>query len=272
MSHIFISYATRDGTDAAHQLVVALEAAGRTCWIMGRDVKAGEPFPGQIVAAIRESCGLVVLVTQGANQSRDVLQEVHKAHNDGKVIVPVILQGTKPSDDLSYYLDVRQQVVWTEAQGVMTAVAGVFGAPGGEAVQDGRDSPVDAVLAEIDQIYGERLTWAREWIFRGKLQVARAVLHPLLRSSSPERMAEAKRLLEIIKELWEKEPRSEEDKEALQLALQDGVRPGGRVLHVKYGEGVVQEMARAVGGRCSVFVIFDSVGEVVVQTKELKVI
>jgi hypothetical protein len=126
VSAIFISHATRDGADAARQLVAALEAAGRTCWIMGRDIEAGAPFPGQIVAAIRESCGLVLLLTPGANQSRDVLQEVHKAHSEGKVIVPVVLQGTKPSDNLSYFVDVRQQITWTEPKAVAKALAGVF--------------------------------------------------------------------------------------------------------------------------------------------------
>jgi hypothetical protein len=41
MSHIFISYATKDGSDEAHQLVAALEAAGSRCWIMSRDMTAG---------------------------------------------------------------------------------------------------------------------------------------------------------------------------------------------------------------------------------------
>jgi hypothetical protein len=126
MSRIFISYATSDGAPEAHQLVDALEAAGSRCWIAPRDVRPGGLiYPDQRVTAILESRGLVLLLTPGANESRDVLRELQSAFNEGKLIVPVIVRGTRPSDGLSYFLARRQQIVWTDTKAA-AAVAKVL--------------------------------------------------------------------------------------------------------------------------------------------------
>lgn len=132
---LFISYATMDGSDIAHRLVAALEAAGRRCWIAPRDMQPGATYPGQIVSAIRGGSGVVLVVTPGANESRDVLQEVHCAHNEGKLIVPLIVSGTQPSDDLSYFLGVRQQIAWTVAEATTAALEEVFAPTGPGSLQ-----------------------------------------------------------------------------------------------------------------------------------------
>lgn len=115
MTHLFISHSTRDGGAVAHDLVRSLEAAGHRCWIAPRDVKPGVPYPGQIVAAIRDCAGLVLVVTPAANESPDVLQEVQLAGQHRKTLAPVIVDRTAPSDDLHYYLGVRHQIPWTDA-------------------------------------------------------------------------------------------------------------------------------------------------------------
>jgi hypothetical protein len=68
----------------------------------------------------------VVLLTPGGNQSPDVLQEVQRAHEERKLIVPVIVDNLQPSDDLIYFLRVRQQLAWTDARAVAAEVAAVF--------------------------------------------------------------------------------------------------------------------------------------------------
>jgi formylglycine-generating enzyme required for sulfatase activity len=126
MSRIFISYATKDGGAEAQQLVAALEAAGRHCWVAPRDVAAAIPYPDQIVDAISESRGLVVLLTPGANQSPDVLQEVTLAHNERKLIAALVIRGTEPSGGLRYFLVARHRISWTEAKAAAAAVGKVL--------------------------------------------------------------------------------------------------------------------------------------------------
>jgi hypothetical protein len=149
MSRIFISYATRDGSDTALQLVTALEAAGRRCWIGPRDVTAGVEYPGQIVSAIRGSDGLVLLLTAGANESHDVLQEVHCAHNEGKLIVPLVIRGTRASDSLSYFLGVRQQIAWADAKTTAGVLTGLFGSTG----RTGRSEEQGQVVSQCTNLF-----------------------------------------------------------------------------------------------------------------------
>lgn len=116
MATLFVSHSSRDGAAIAQPLAAALEAAGHRCWIAPRDVKPGTPYPGQIVAAIRNCDGLVLIVTPAANDSPDVLQEVQLAGQHRKTVAPVIVNGATPSDDLHYYLGVRHQIPWSDAQ------------------------------------------------------------------------------------------------------------------------------------------------------------
>jgi hypothetical protein len=53
------------------------------------------------MAAIRTSAALVLLLTRAANDSPDVLQEVQIAHAERRLIVPVVIDGVMPSDDLA---------------------------------------------------------------------------------------------------------------------------------------------------------------------------
>jgi hypothetical protein len=127
--HLFISHSTKDGAEEASALVRALEAAGQRCWIARRDVSPGVPYPRQIVQAIEGAAGLVLLVTPGANESSDVLQEVQLANQARKTIAPVIVSGCAPSSDLRYFLGVRHQIPWTDADGVARAPGRTFVAP-----------------------------------------------------------------------------------------------------------------------------------------------
>ncbi len=123
---IFVSHAVSDGAAKAAELVELLEAIGDPCWIAPRDIAPGRTYPAQIMAAIRESRAVILLLTEAANRSPDVLQEVQIAHSAKKLIVPASV-GTVPlSDDLGYFLSVRQHLRWSTAGEVVAAIARVL--------------------------------------------------------------------------------------------------------------------------------------------------
>lgn len=61
---------------------------------------------------------MVLLLTSGANESQDVLQEVQAAHSAKKVIAPVRIGAAQPGPDLRYYLGVRHNLKWNDAGSV----------------------------------------------------------------------------------------------------------------------------------------------------------
>jgi ribosomal protein L7/L12 len=131
LGHLFISHSTRDGGAIAQGLAAALEAAGQRCWIAPRDVKPGIPYPGQIVAGIEGSNGLVLIVTPSANESPDVLQELQLAATARKTIAPVVVSGTAASPNLRYYIGVRHQIPWSDAKPVAVELLRTFPVAGG---------------------------------------------------------------------------------------------------------------------------------------------
>jgi ribosomal protein L7/L12 len=157
--HLFISHSTRDGAAIAQQLSQSLEAAGHRCWIAPRDVRPGVPYPGQIVGAIRDCAGLVLIVTPAANESPDVLQEVQLAGQHRKTVAPVVVNRTTPSDDLHYYLGVRHQIAWSDARVTTAELMRSFPAP--SAVDEEAQPKQGKGFAEAVKAFSERpAAWA----------------------------------------------------------------------------------------------------------------
>jgi hypothetical protein len=130
MSHIVICYANADGDDVAQQLAAVLESASWPCWMAPRDVLPGQPHPGQIVNAIRNSRGLVLLLTSGANRSEAVLQDVELACNYRKVIATLMVRGAVPSNALSVFLNAQHRLPWTGARAAAVELREVFSPTG----------------------------------------------------------------------------------------------------------------------------------------------
>ncbi len=101
--HVFISYASKN-KQLADALCHTLEQHRISCWIAPRDVLPGEPYAREIIRGIRDCQIIVLIYTNDSNVSEHVLNEIDKAFNYGKVIIPFIADDTRMSDEFDYYL------------------------------------------------------------------------------------------------------------------------------------------------------------------------
>lgn len=108
---IFISYSSKDEKEADN-LVEALERAGMNCWISHRDLIPGKSFPSQIVKAIRECDYFVLVASDQINHSGHISNEVARAFDFGKKIIPYMISNVSFSDDYLYYIS---QIQWINA-------------------------------------------------------------------------------------------------------------------------------------------------------------
>jgi hypothetical protein len=104
---VFISYASPDQA-IAKAACEELETNGIRCWMAPRDVKPGLAYAGQIIQGLRESRVVVLLFSQHANRSANVLREIEFAANQNLTVLAVRLDRTVMSDDFAYYLRVVQ--------------------------------------------------------------------------------------------------------------------------------------------------------------------
>jgi hypothetical protein len=112
MAHdIFISYSSKD-KNVADALCSGLETQGIRCWIAPRDVRPGQEWAANIVDAIEECKNFVVILSTDSNKSSQVLREVERAVNAGKIVIPFRIENLTPSKSLGYFLSVPH---WLDA-------------------------------------------------------------------------------------------------------------------------------------------------------------
>ena len=134
---VFISHAHQDA-EIARELCARLEAAGVACWIAPRNMRAGADWSATIPSAIDACRAMVLILSSGANASRQIAHEAHLAHENGIPIVPVRVEAVEPQGALRYLLS---GVHYVDALGgsredAYAEVAGVLHRPdeGGEPV------------------------------------------------------------------------------------------------------------------------------------------
>jgi len=111
MGQVFISYSTSDSV-VAGQIAQALRDSGVKVWMAPGSIEPGQAYNEAIVAGLRESDTLAVLVSSSANSSKHVAREVGLADGQGKRIIPIRIEAIEPSDGLAYYLSLPQWVEW----------------------------------------------------------------------------------------------------------------------------------------------------------------
>ncbi|HEV7692967.1 MAG TPA: TIR domain-containing protein [Hyphomonadaceae bacterium] len=130
MAQVFVSHSTEDAV-IARQVADALRAAGVAVWIAPESIRPGEAYNEAIVAGLKASDTLAVLVSKASNASKHVAREVGLADSQGKRIIPIRIEPVEPSDGLTYYLSMPQWVEWHARGGA--ALAPLIGMLGGAA-------------------------------------------------------------------------------------------------------------------------------------------
>ena len=89
MSHIFISHAEHDGP-VVWDLGTGLENAGYKVWFYERDSLPGATYLSQVANALRDSRAVVVVVSPESVKSDQVTNELVRAFEDHKPLIPVL--------------------------------------------------------------------------------------------------------------------------------------------------------------------------------------
>ena len=111
--YIFISYSFKDKAIATG-ICNELESHGNHCFIAPRDVTPGRGYAGEIIKAIERCNTMVLIMTQSAVDSHQVLRELNAAVSRNKTIIPLKFEDVELNDDYKYYLGVSQ---WIDMRG-----------------------------------------------------------------------------------------------------------------------------------------------------------
>ncbi|NOY67005.1 MAG: toll/interleukin-1 receptor domain-containing protein [Gammaproteobacteria bacterium] len=107
----FISHASRD-IDKALELVELLEKKGLNCWIAPRNIRPSKSYSHEISHGISASKCLILLLSDEANQSDAVRNEIELAFRKKKPIFPVRIEEVPPGAELEFFVS---SVQWVEA-------------------------------------------------------------------------------------------------------------------------------------------------------------
>lgn len=111
--YIFLSYSFKDKA-IADRVLNELEKKGNRCFYAPRDVTPGRGYAGEIIKAIERCNSFVLIMTQSAVDSHQVLREINAAVSRNKTIIPLKFEDVILNDDLQYYLGVSQ---WIDFRG-----------------------------------------------------------------------------------------------------------------------------------------------------------
>ncbi|WP_442508909.1 protein kinase domain-containing protein [Novipirellula sp. SH528] len=103
MSLVFISHATRDRTPAL-AICSALESHGIRCWIAPRNIVAGVKWPAAIADAIENCAACVLVMSDLANESDNIADEIVLAKKFHRPIVAVRVSKVEPAKHLELHL------------------------------------------------------------------------------------------------------------------------------------------------------------------------
>lgn len=107
--YVYICFAREDRA-AAEVVCRALEGAGIRCWMAPRDILPGVEWAASINQAIEDCFGVIPIISSHFNQARHAQDELFRAQNAGKVIIPLRIENVLPVGVLRSLLATLQSV------------------------------------------------------------------------------------------------------------------------------------------------------------------
>jgi len=128
MKEVFISYSSIDASQAETVRNV-LEKNGFSCWMAPRDIPGGSNYTKEIPIAIRNCKVFVLVLSKNAQSSHWVLKELDAAVNNGKVILPFMLEDCALNDEFNFLLTGAQRysAYQKKAEAMETLIARIRG-------------------------------------------------------------------------------------------------------------------------------------------------
>ena len=108
---VFISHSSKDAA-LANELCRLLEAHSILCWIAPRNILGGTSYGEEIAKTIEEVSVVLLLLTQPANNSRAVANELELGFRYQKTIVPIRVSAIEPSKSIEFFVSNAQ---WVDA-------------------------------------------------------------------------------------------------------------------------------------------------------------
>ena len=109
----FLSH-SREDHKLAEELCASLEASGFSCWIAPRNVAPGQPYALACLEGVAQSLSLLLLASETALASVQVLSEVEQAHKRAMPIYTVLIPPAKVRGEMDFYLS---RLHWIESGG-----------------------------------------------------------------------------------------------------------------------------------------------------------
>ena len=110
-AEVFISYSSKDRT-VANMVCALLEERGHRCWIAPRDILPGTEWGEAIITGLKGAQVFVLVFSQHANTSPQILREVERAVHLGMPIIPFRIEDVVPERSLEYFMSVPH---WLDA-------------------------------------------------------------------------------------------------------------------------------------------------------------
>jgi hypothetical protein len=169
---VFVSYSHRD-KPVADAVVSHLERTGIRCWFAPRDVMPGRVWGEAIVRAIETTRMMVVILSDEANHSRQVLREVERAVASDVIVVPFRIEAFELTGAMAYYLasehwlDAMTAPLESHIDRLVEVAQALLGTPPVQAAPTPAPSPA---------VRAPRARRRRAWWVAGAAVVALAVL------------------------------------------------------------------------------------------------
>lgn len=106
---VFISYSSLE-LEEARIIKTVLEKNDLTCWMAPESIPAGSNYTKEIPSAIHDCKVFLIVLSKNAQESKWVPLELDRAFNEGKLIVPFLIEDCALTDDFNFVLAKTQRI------------------------------------------------------------------------------------------------------------------------------------------------------------------